>query len=41
MTNEDNIKLCDTWYLEFLLEKIQKELERRKNKKTLDKSSKL
>lgn len=41
MTNEDNIELYDTWYLEFLLEKIQKELERRKNKKTLDKSSKL
>lgn len=33
MTNEDNIELYDTWYLEFLLEKIQKELERRKNKK--------
>ena len=41
MTNEDNIELYDTWYLELLLEKIQKELERRKNKKTLDKSSKL
>ena len=41
MTNEDNIELYDTWYLEFLLKKIQEELERRKNKKTLDKSSKL
>lgn len=41
MTNEDNIELYDTWYLEFLLKKIQEELERRKNKKTLDKPSKL
>lgn len=41
MTNEDNIELYDTWYLEFLLKKIQEELERRKNKKTLDKHSKL
>lgn len=41
MTKEDDIKLYDTWYLEFLLEKIQKELERRKNKKPIGKPSKL
>ena len=33
MTNNDDIKLYDTWYLEFLLKKIQEELERRKNEK--------